>query len=85
MLLLATVEVILTKPLIEAVDPWPEIDERIDLARAWERLTRKQREAMILWLQGYTLEEIGEKLGVGVRRVRYRLRNAKHRLRAILG
>lgn len=40
------------------------IDESIDIERALQCLTRKQREAVALAMQGYTHNEIARLLGV---------------------
>lgn len=40
------------------------IDIRLDLERASEQLTRKQRVTLWLWLQGYTHQEIADRCGV---------------------
>jgi len=37
---------------------------RIDLERACRGLTARQRQALALWLQGYTQREIGEMMGI---------------------
>jgi len=41
-----------------------QAEARMDIEQACESLTRKQWEALALWLQGYTQEEIGERLGI---------------------
>ena len=48
--------------IIPRVRPDPET--RLDIEAAIEGLTDKQREALLLWLEGYTQEEIGERLGI---------------------
>ncbi len=50
---------------MEAVELWDgvESDTRLDLNRAMESLTDKQREAMTLYLSGYTQADIGAMMG----------------------
>ena len=73
----------------EASDPSgaPErTDARIDLARAFARLKRRERE--LLWLayaQGSTHEEIGAALGLKTGSIKPLLFRARHRLAALLG
>ena len=56
----------------------------MDLERAIQGLTDKQREALALWLQGYTQEEIGKALGITRRAVGRRLERAFERMRRCL-
>ncbi len=53
-----------------------DVDLRLDLEAATERLTTKQREAVALMLEGYTQEEIGARLGAGQRAICYRIEAA---------
>jgi len=53
------------------------IDESIDIERALACLTRKQREAVVLAMQGYTQAEIAERIGISSRAVRFRMVNAR--------
>ena len=41
-----------------------DVDLRLDLRRACSRLTERQRAVLVLVLEGYTQEEIGEMLGI---------------------
>lgn len=41
-----------------------DVDLRLDLRRACERLTERQRAVVVLTMEGYTQEEIGEALGI---------------------
>jgi DNA-directed RNA polymerase specialized sigma24 family protein len=56
------------------------IDIRLDLERASEELTRKQRVTLWLWLQGYTQAEIAEQHGVGQPAIAMRIRRARDTL-----
>lgn len=56
------------------------VDIRLDLERASEHLTRKQRVTLWLWLQGYTQAEIAEAHGVGQPAIAMRIRRAKDTL-----
>ena len=56
---------------------------RIDLERAIARLTPKQRLALSLWLQGYTQEEIGQRMGIAQKNVHMLLWRALERLKGI--
>lgn len=38
-----------------------QAEARLDLVMACKQLTRRQRAALSLWLEGYTQEEIGDK------------------------
>jgi len=40
------------------------IDQRIDLITALNKLTPRQRKVLILWAQGYTQQEIADEYGV---------------------
>jgi len=51
-------------------------DLRLDLERALARLTPKQRRALQLWYQGYTLEEIAVQAGVTKMAICYRIKAA---------
>ena len=61
------------------------VDVIIDMKRAMTELTPKQREALDLWLQGYTQKEIGERLGITHSSVCRRLQNAFAMMRMALG
>ena len=41
-----------------------DIDQRIDLVDALNRLSPRQRKVVILWAQGYTQQEIADEYGV---------------------
>ena len=41
-----------------------DIDQRIDLISALNRLSPRQRKVLILWAAGYTQQEIAKKYGV---------------------
>lgn len=56
------------------------IDIRLDLERASEELTRKQRVTLWLWLQGYTQAEIAAQHGVGQPAIAMRIRRARDTL-----
>jgi len=57
-------------------------DVRLDLERAAARLTERQRQALWLWCQGYTQEEIARRLGVWQQQVSSRIWRGIARLRA---
>lgn len=40
------------------------IDQRIDLITALNRLTPRQRKVLVLWAAGYTQQEIADEYGV---------------------
>jgi len=52
------------------------IDQAIDIERALACLTAKQREAVVLAMQGYTQAEIAEALGITRENVAYRISRA---------
>ena len=39
-------------------------DEQIDLEAALAKLTPRQREVVVLWVQGYNQQELADKYGV---------------------
>ena len=41
-----------------------DIDQRIDLISALNKLTPRQRKVLILWAAGYTQQEIADEYGV---------------------
>ena len=41
-----------------------DIDQRIDLINALNRLTPRQRKVVLLWAAGYTQQEIADEYGV---------------------
>ena len=41
-----------------------DIDQRIDLISALNKLTPRQRKVVILWAAGYTQQEIADEYGV---------------------
>ena len=57
-------------------------ETRIDLEAAANSLTDKQRQALAMWLEGYTQEEIGEELGVWHQQVSSRIDRAIGRLQS---
>ena len=67
------------------LDPWLDVDERLDLEAAMRQLTDKQREALTLWAMGYTQAEIGEQCGVGQRAVSHRITGGLRRLQRFMG
>lgn len=55
------------------------------LVKAMAELPKSQRECLGLWLGGFKLEEIAQKLGISLDAVKSRLRDARRQLRARLG
>ena len=41
-----------------------DIDQRIDLISALNKLSPRQRKVVVLWAQGYTQQEIADEYGV---------------------
>lgn len=66
-------------------DPWDDIELLMDVREALAQLTDKQREALVLWLAGYTQAEIGERLGVSRQAVTERIAGAIERIREMVG
>lgn len=63
----------------------PDVENRIDLERAIERLPDGYREVFVLHdVEGYTHEEIGELLGIETGTSKSQLSRARGRLRAAL-
>lgn len=58
-----------------------QMDAVIDLAAAMEKLTEKQRQAIKLWVLGYTQQEIAGIMGVSQPTVFRILRDTKDALR----
>ena len=55
------------------------------LGATMEQLPANQRETLGLWLAGYKLEEIAQRLDISLDAVKSRLRDARRQLRARLG
>ena len=82
----------LTSPLVQHLDNDSAVaapsgaDHRLDLARAFDRLKRRERE--LLWLayaEGSSHEEIGVALGLRTGSIKMLLFRARRRLAALLG
>ncbi|MFL6246475.1 MAG: RNA polymerase sigma factor [Thermoanaerobaculia bacterium] len=58
---------------------------RISLYAAMAKLPEGQRECLGLWLGGFKLEEIAQRMGISLDAVKSRLRDARRQLRAQLG
>lgn len=83
-----------TSPIIEQLQAeagpahtaTPAADRRLDLARAFDRLKRRERE--LLWLayaEGSSHEEIGAALGLRTGSIKMLLSRARKHLAALLG
>ena len=59
-----------------------ELDELIDIRLALEQLTAKQRQAMLLILEGYTHIAAANKLGISRTSVSRRIQRARKVLKA---
>lgn len=70
--------------MIVATQIWREVENCIDLEHAMGGLTDAQRQALCLWLQGYTQEEIGGRLGIAREAARDRVTRAIGAIREIL-
>ena len=46
-----------------------DIDQRIDLISALNKLTPRQRKVLVLWAAGYTHKEIAKEYGLTRRRI----------------
>ena len=46
-------------------DPWGEIDRRIDIEAALDKMLPKYRNALVIKSQGYSYAEIARHLGIG--------------------
>ena len=55
---------ILTLADIIGHDPWPDVDKRIDIEIALNKILPRYRDALILWGQGFPYSEIAEELNV---------------------
>lgn len=60
------------------------IDDLVDVGRAMERLTARQREVLALTVAGWTQEEIGERLGIAHQVVSEHLAKARETLESYL-
>ena len=60
------------------------IDDLVDVGRAVERLTNRQREVLALTVAGWTQEEIGEELGITHQVVSEHLAKARETLESYL-
>ena len=73
-----------TDEIPEAVQPFPDTAQALDLHAALMRLNADQRNVLYLKEQGYSLEEIAAVLQVPVGTVKSRISRAKDALRTIL-
>jgi len=60
-----------------------DIDQRIDLITALNKLTPRQRKVLLLWAAGYTQQEIAKEYGVTQVAVHYWIRDAAYILREL--
>lgn len=60
--------------------PSDNIDELIDIERALVCLTTKQREAFVMWMTGYTMDEVGLVMGITQQAVSKLIKLAQKRL-----
>lgn len=65
-------------------DPWEEVDRRLDIEMALNRIHPLYREALILWGQGYPYLQIAKKLQIGKTTARRYVLAGKARLRELL-
>ncbi len=56
------------------------IDQRIDLITALNRLTPRQRKVLVLWAAGYTQQEIATECGVSQSTVSRWLSDSVHKM-----
>ena len=63
-------------------DPWPGVDDLLDIRAACATLTDRQREVLALSVEGYTQREIGERLGIAQQTVGETLAAAREKLHA---
>ena len=73
-----------TDEIPETPEPFPDADRSLDLQTALMRLKEDQRNALYLWEQGYSMEEIAGALNVPVGTVKSRISRAKETLRSYL-
>ena len=57
------------------------IDQRIDLIDALNKLTPRQRKVLILWAAGYTQQEIADEYGVAQRTISRWLQKSVSKMR----
>ena len=58
-----------SSPVSPAIRDNMDIDQRIDLVSALNKLSPRQRKVVILWAQGYTQQEIADEYGVAQRTI----------------
>lgn len=73
-----------TDEIPEALQPFPDTAESLDLRAALMQLREDQRNALFLKQEGYSLEEIAAVMNVPVGTVKSRIARAKDTLRKIL-
>ena len=60
------------------------IDQRIDLITALNKLTPRQRKVLILWAAGYTQQEIADEYGVTQQAVSSVFNDAIYRIQGLI-
>jgi len=66
------------------IDPWDEIDRRLDIEMALDKLHPKYRNALILWGQGFPYAEIAEQMGISYGSAYNYVRSGKKELNSLL-
>ena len=61
-----------------------DIDQRIDLVSALNKLSPRQRKVVILWAQGYTQQEIADEYGVNQSTVGRWILDSVHKMGELL-
>jgi len=62
-----------------------DIDQRIDLISALNKLSPRQRKVVLLWAAGYTQQEIADEYGVTQRTISRWLQKSVSKMRGLTG
>ena len=66
------------------IDPWDEIDRRLDIEMALDKMLPKYRNALVLWGQGFPYAEIAEQMGISYGSAYNYVRSGKKELNSLL-
>jgi len=68
---------------LPAIGDRMDIDQRIDLISALNKLTPRQRRVLVLWAAGYTQQEIAAKYGITQQAISLIIKDATCKMREL--